>query len=162
MRRSGSTRGEPEERELRLGPALEFMRHMWVLNHALEQLSSRMLARLGVTASQRMILRCIRCLPGISPGRLARELALDAGTISAALRRLEAKGFIVRRRANDDRRRVVLELTAHGREIDEGTPGTAEEAVTALLDQVKSRDITVTQTVLLELATLLGAAAERT
>ncbi len=134
-----------------LGPALEFLQRLWALNHALEMLSNNMAARLGVTAQQRLVIRCLGKYPGLSAGQLASLLHLDPGTISAALRRLEAKKLIARKRDPGDHRRAFLSLTKKGRSLDRGTPGTAENAVEHLLARVQRRDVRMTVHVLEQL-----------
>ncbi|MFN9808356.1 MAG: MarR family transcriptional regulator [Deltaproteobacteria bacterium] len=84
-------------------PALDLMRLLLHVGHGLERLSLRMESRLGVTAQQRLVLRLIGRHPGITPGRLAERLHLDPGTISAIVRRLEAKKLV--RRGSDPRDR---------------------------------------------------------
>ena len=49
--------------------------------------------------------------------RVAETLSAPITTISSALDRLERKGLIERRRIPDDRRMVVIELTAQGRRL---------------------------------------------
>lgn len=122
-----------KEVEYPLGPALEFLRRLWRLDHALARRSRRMELELGVTAPQRLVLRCIGKYPGLTAGQLARLLHLDPGTVSAALRRLEARRLLVRRRDPRDRRRVVIGLTRAGRALDVSAPGTIEHAVERLL-----------------------------
>ena len=139
-----------------LGPALDFLKQLWALNHALEQLSSRMDARLGVTAQQRLLLRCIGKYPGISAGHLASLLRLDPGTVSASLNRLQAKGLVVRRRDPRDRRRSSLGLTAKGRELDHAAPGTVEGAVERLLASAPAKAVTATTAVLEQLTRLVS------
>jgi DNA-binding MarR family transcriptional regulator len=102
---------------LALGNALDFMRGLWQLNHALERLSSKMEDELAVSAQQHWIIRCVGKYPGTTPGQVATQLHLDPGTVSAALRRLERKHLISRRRDPRDRRRVSLGLTRRGRAI---------------------------------------------
>jgi DNA-binding MarR family transcriptional regulator len=116
-----------------LGPALEFLQRLWRLNHALERLSSRMLKQLGITAQQRLVVRCVGKYPGITAGQLAGVLHVDPGTVSTVLGRLEHKGVIQRRRDPADNRRVALGLTRKGRALDAPTAGTVEEAVNRLL-----------------------------
>jgi DNA-binding MarR family transcriptional regulator len=140
-----------------LGPALEFLRQMSGLNHALERLSSRMERTLGVTAQQRLIIRCIGKYPGITGGELASLLHLDPGTISASLRRLGAKRILARRADPRDKRRSAIGLTARGRAIDRPTKGTVEHAVERLLDQVGAADIATTRSVLAQLSGLVEA-----
>jgi MarR family transcriptional regulator, organic hydroperoxide resistance regulator len=124
-----------------LGAALEFLRSLWRLNHALEKLSSRMDQRLGVTAQQRLVIRCVGKYPGVTAGQLATLLHVDPGTASATLKRLEEKRLIERRRDPRDRRRVALGLTDRGRQIDRPTPGTIEDAAERLLAQNTAADV---------------------
>jgi len=102
---------------LSLGAALDFMRGIWRLNHALERLSSKMEDELEVSAQQHRIIRCVGKYPGLTAGQLATHLHLDPGTVSAALGRLERKSLLERRRDPRDRRRVVLGLTRRGRTL---------------------------------------------
>jgi DNA-binding MarR family transcriptional regulator len=121
--------------------ALDFMRSLWRVNHALERMSMRMEETLGVTAQQRMMLRWVGKRPGITAGQLAERLHVDAGTVSAAAGRLEKKGLLQRRRDPRDRRRVVLALTPRGQSLDRPTAGTVESAVQRLLRRAPPRDI---------------------
>jgi MarR family transcriptional regulator, organic hydroperoxide resistance regulator len=138
-----------------LSPALDFLQRLWQLNHALEQLSSQMEKRIGVTAPQRMIIRCIGKYPGMAPSQLATVLHLDPGTISATLSRLEDKGFVVRRRDRDDGRRVSLGLTPKGRRLDQPVRGTVENGMERLLAGAIPRDIAATRKLLEQLTGVL-------
>jgi DNA-binding MarR family transcriptional regulator len=44
-------------------------------------------------------------------------LGLDSGTLSPLLKRLEALGFVERRRSGEDERRVAIHLTPAGRAL---------------------------------------------
>ena len=146
--------------EFPLRPALEFLRSLGGVNHALERLSARMTLTLGVTSQQRSIIRCLGRYPGMTAGQLAGSLHLDAGTVSAALGRLEAKGLVDRRRDPRDRRRGALGLTADGRALDRPSQGTVEAAVERLLDHTPPKDLDVTLRVLETLARNLIRAAD--
>lgn len=122
--------------DARLGPGLAFLRRLWRLDHALERLSGRMERRLGVTAPQRLVLRCVGKFPGLSAGQLAALLHLDPSTISSALRRLEQRNLLERTRDPDDARRVVLQLTTAGRSVARATAGTVEHAVEQMMAEV--------------------------
>ena len=54
----------------------------------------------------------------VTPSDIARELMLTLGTITTSLNKLEAKGYIERRRSKLDRRVVHLTLTKKGRLLD--------------------------------------------
>ncbi len=144
-----------------LSPALEFLQRLWRLDHALARLSSRMETRLGITAQQRLVIRCVGTCPRISPGQLAELMHVDPGTVSAALRRLERMGLLERHRDAVDRRRIALELTARGHSLDGPTTGTVEEAVTELLAGSPAEAVAVAMALIERLTTLLDDKAGR-
>ena len=131
-----------------VGGSLEFLQCLWRTSHALERRSRRMERTLGVTAPQRLVLRLLGRFPGITAGQLARSLHVDPGTLSASLRRLEARGLIERRRDPADSRRVALGLTRQGRALDVPRRGTIEAAADALLAGTSPRDLAATVRVL--------------
>lgn len=142
-----------------LGPALEFLRTLWQVNHALERLSSRMRRELGVTAQQRLVLKVVGRAPGLTPSELAEVLHLDPGTVSSALRRLERKTLLARRPDLADRRRATLSLTKGGRTLDRPTSVTVEAAVKELFRHTSERDRTTTRRVLEKLTRALEGIA---
>jgi len=147
---------EKKSDRLPLTPALEFLEGVWRLNHALERASMRMEATLGVTAQQRLIIRCVGKYPGMTSGQLATLLHLDPGTISTSVGRLERKGLLQRRQDLRDKRRITLGLTAEGRALDKPTPGTIEHAVERLLESSDATETLATRRMLDKLAELLS------
>lgn len=144
------------ELDLPLGPALDFLRLLWEVNHAMESFSNHMERTLGVTAQQRLVIRCVGRYPGLTPGQLARLLHLDPGTISAALGRLERRGLVVRRRDERDQRRVTVGLTARGRTMDRPSPQTVEAAVERLLATERPSNVAAAARVLRALTDALS------
>jgi trehalose 6-phosphate phosphatase len=140
-----------------LPPALELLESLWRVNHALERVSAHMERTLGVTAQQRMILRCIATTRAPSAGDLARRLHLDKGTVSVALARLEVKGLVTRTVDPDDARRRTIALTARGRELNVPLRGTVERAVVTLLANAARSRVKTTRAVLAELVVALDA-----
>jgi DNA-binding MarR family transcriptional regulator len=70
----------------------------------------------GLTASQWLCLQALALAGAPLAARdLAESVSLTPGTVSAVLDRLEAKGWVRRTRATDDRRRIDLEITSEGR-----------------------------------------------
>lgn len=138
-----------------LGEPLEFMRLLWGLNHALEVTSAKMSTDIGVTASQRMMIRVAGRFPKIAAGQLAELLCVDAGTISTALARLEGRGLIKRERPQTDRRRVSVELTPEGKNLDVPAPNTVESAVLKLLEQMPPEQVNAARDVLRSLAKIM-------
>lgn len=54
----------------------------------------------------------------VTPSDIARELMLTLGTVTTSLTKLEAKGYIERKRSKLDRRVVHLTLTKKGKLLD--------------------------------------------
>ncbi len=146
--------------EYPLGGALDFLQYLWRLNQALERLSSRMVRVFGITAQQRLVIRCLGKFPGMTVGQLAGVLHLDPGTVSTTLNRLERQGILIRRRDARDRRRVSLRLTARGRALDRPAAGTVEHAVERLFRTAARNDIARATMLLDRLIGLLLAEAE--
>jgi DNA-binding MarR family transcriptional regulator len=71
----------------------------------------------GLTGPQLTILRVIKRLQPISAGELARTANFNPGTLTGIFDRLEANGFISRKRHAPDRRTVILRLTAAGNRV---------------------------------------------
>lgn len=142
---------------LRLRGSLDFLQCLWRTSHALEQRSRRMEKAIGLTAPQRLILRVLGRFPGMTAGQLARALHVDPGTLSASVRRLEARGLVERRRDPVDTRRVTLGLTRQGRALDVPAEGTVEAAADALLATASPKDLAATVRVLEQFADILTA-----
>jgi DNA-binding MarR family transcriptional regulator len=111
--------------------------------------------KFGVTAPQRLIIRCIGAYPGLAASDLAQLLHVDPGTISAAIKKLEASEVISRRQDATDKRRFRLFLTRKGRSLDRPTTGTVEHAVEKLLAGKERGNARSTKAMLEELARLL-------
>lgn len=123
-----------------LEPALDFLRELWALDHALGSTSKRMLDAMGVTAQQRMILRFIGKYPDINAVELAAMLHIEKSTLSIALKRLEERQLVKRTRVVDDGRRASLALTPRGRAFLKPVVGTVERAVASALAATSARD----------------------
>lgn len=118
-----------------------------------------MKAKLGITAQQRHVLRCLGTTDGITAGALAELMHLDPGTLSAAIRRLALRGLVQRTRDEDDTRRVRLELTKAGRRLDRPTKHTVEDAIERLIAETSAADMAKVSRVLQRLSELLDGDA---
>lgn len=72
------------------------------------------MARHGLTDAQWGPLFLIAAGRGCTAAALAQELLVNAGAMTRTLDRLEKKGLLLRRRSEEDRRVVMLELTPEG------------------------------------------------
>jgi DNA-binding MarR family transcriptional regulator len=127
---------------------LAFLGVLWGLEHALQGASKRMAGHLGITGTQRFVIRMLGRQPGIGAGELADLLHDHPSTITGVLQRLSDQGLIVRRTHPTDRRRAVLHLTADGRRFDELRGGTIEGAVEQALAGLSAEDVAAARRVI--------------
>jgi len=76
-----------------------------------------LLAPLGLTYPQYLVLLVLWELDGLPVKDIGERLALDSGTLTPLLKRLEHQGLVERRRGEDDERVVRIHLTAAGRAL---------------------------------------------
>ncbi|WP_397532612.1 MarR family winged helix-turn-helix transcriptional regulator [Roseateles sp.] len=108
----------------------------WLLKRAMATIvhqGDRRLTPLGLTHAQWSPLLRLR-LSGPAPAAtLAAELDIDPGAATRLLDRLQAKGLIQRERTLEDRRVVMVSLTAAGQEATAGVPVVLAEIFNDLL-----------------------------
>ncbi len=78
-----------------------------------------LLAPLGLTYPQYLVMLVLWEGDGITVSRLGERLQLDSGTLTPLLKRLEALALVQRLRDAVDERRVLLRLTPAGRVLKE-------------------------------------------
>jgi len=76
-----------------------------------------LLAPLGLTYPQYIVLLVLWEGDGITVSQLGERLQLDSGTLTPLLKRLESAGHLQRLRDAADERRVLLHLTPAGRAL---------------------------------------------
>jgi len=84
---------------------------------AIQRVYKPLLDEMGLTYSQYLVLNALWREDGQAVGRIAEELALESSTLTPLLKRLEAAGFVERRRNPANERQVVVTLTEAGRAI---------------------------------------------
>jgi DNA-binding MarR family transcriptional regulator len=87
-----------------------------------------LLEPLGLTYPQYLVLLVLWERDGLPVKQLGERLALDSGTLTPMLKRLEQQGLVERRRGQLDERVVRIHLTAQGR----GLRGKARKIPTEL------------------------------
>jgi DNA-binding MarR family transcriptional regulator len=152
-------RAQASEDGTGLGEVMEFMRLLWAVDHGLEASSKRMLAEVGVTGPQRLVLRIVGRHPGIAAGRLADILHVHPSTLTGVLGRLVDHGLIVRKVDPTDGRRALFSLTAEGRKVDGVRNGTIEAKVRSALSRLPANDVEAARRVLGAIADSLTAPA---
>ena len=82
--------------------------------HAFNRVYRAALADVGLTYPQYLAMLVLWERDGVTVKELGERLALDSGTLTPLLKRLEAAGLVRRERCREDERRVLLHLTAAG------------------------------------------------
>ena len=84
---------------------------------AMTKVYKPLLAPLGLTYPQYLVMLALWEGDGQSVSELGDKLALDSGTLTPLLKRLEAQGQLSRERDAQDERRVIVRLTPAGRQL---------------------------------------------
>lgn len=84
---------------------------------AMTKLYKPLLDELGLTYPQYLALLALWERDGLTVSELGQRLFLDSGTLTPLLKRLEAAGLVSRLRDTADERRVLVRLTAQGRQL---------------------------------------------
>lgn len=80
------------------------------------------LEALQITYPQYLVMLVLWEQDDLSVSALGERLMLDSGTLTPLLKRLEQRGLLTRRRADEDERRVQVVLTDEGRTLGERAP----------------------------------------
>jgi DNA-binding MarR family transcriptional regulator len=87
--------------------------------HAFTRFYKPRLDALDLTYPQYLVLLVLWEKDDITVKGLGDRLFLDSGTITPLVKRLEARGLVVRRRDEDDERQVRITLTEAGRALED-------------------------------------------
>lgn len=86
-------------------------------------LHSRELEReYGLTVPQLNVLWAVGASHRVPIGQVADRISLSGATVTSIVDRLEDHGLITRERSTDDKRQVLISLTAKGRDVLAGGP----------------------------------------
>lgn len=147
--------------EPNLGPALDFLRLIWAVDHGLQRMSKWMEQWMGITGPQRLVIRIVGKFPEISAGHLAAVLHIHPSTLTGILKRLEARGLVTRRIDGRDARRSLIALSDKGSHLDVESEGTIEATVNGIISRLPEAQSDVVRTALRDLAEALSGGADR-
>ncbi len=115
---------------------------------AMTKLYKPLLDALELTYPQYLVLLVLWESDDLSVSTLGERLCLDSGTLTPLLKRMEAAGWLLRQRSSQDERRVQVQLTAAGRDLQAraahipgcvlARSGLALPALVALTQQIQS------------------------
>lgn len=113
--------GPDSSQDLLLSRQLCFALHSTTL--ALGRVYQRVLAPLGLTYTQYLVMLVLWERGRLSVGDLGAALLLDSGTLTPLLKRLEQAGHVRRARDPRDERRVLVEPTPAGLALRDAAAG---------------------------------------
>lgn len=90
---------------------------LYSANLAMHKVYRRVLADLGLTYPQYLVMLVLWDGDGRTVSDLGARLYLDSATLTPLLKRLQAMGLVTRTRAERDERRVLVRLTPAGRDL---------------------------------------------
>ena len=93
-----------------------------------------------VTPVQYAALVAIQNHPGIDATRLSAVIAFDRSTLGSVIERLEAKAYVERKPANDDKRVKLLYLTRSGARLLRDVQPAVDRAQARMLEPLKAGD----------------------
>jgi DNA-binding MarR family transcriptional regulator len=93
-----------------------------------------------LTPVQYAALVAIRTHPGIDATRLSAVIAFDRSTLGSVIERLEAKDYVARKPAREDKRVKLLHLTRTGVALLRDVMPSVERAQARMLQPLKSAD----------------------
>lgn len=115
-----------------------------------------LLAPLGLTYPQYLVMLVLWEEGEASVKHLGERLALDSGTLTPLVKRLEAQGLVAKARSTEDERVVVVSLTSTGKRLKKRAEGVPKALVCAMGDGMP--DLVRLRDALKELAQVARAA----
>lgn len=112
---------------LRLDDQLCFS--LYAASRALTAIYTPLLAPLGLTYPQYLVMLVLWEADGQSVKAIGDRLALDSGTLTPLLKRLEAQGLVTRARSTADERVVEIHLSTEGKRLKQRAKSIPEKLV---------------------------------
>lgn len=91
--------------------------------HAFNRIYKPLLDELNLTYPQYLVMVALWARDDQTVGELGQSLFLESSTLTPLLKRLEAQGYVERRRDAEDERQVRVRLTLAGRKQAQGARG---------------------------------------
>ncbi|MGV2449537.1 MULTISPECIES: MarR family winged helix-turn-helix transcriptional regulator [Chryseobacterium] len=103
---------------------------LYVIAKEITGLYRPFLDELGITYPQYLVMMILWDGDGLTVTHIGEKLFLDSGTLTPLLKRLESKGFIIRKRKKEDERVVEVFLDEAGKQLQQKAceiPGKIQE-----------------------------------
>lgn len=93
-----------------------------------------LLDSLGITYPQYLVLMVLWENDSLPVNDIAKKLILNTNTITPLLKRMEQEGLLFRKRSDKDERKVIVQLTEKGKDLQKKAAKIPEELVKRLSD----------------------------
>lgn len=113
-----------------------------ILNRKFRQYMTFQTVGSGFTVPQLHLMQELLQNPGISLGELSTKLGLAKSTVSGIVDRLEKQGKVIRKRNDQDRRVVHIDLSPEIKQFSENLSYMRTNYLTELLSAMTSQEIT--------------------
>jgi DNA-binding MarR family transcriptional regulator len=117
--------------------------------------SRSLVKRVGLTGPQLTIIQEVFSSGEVSIGEVAKAISLSQGTVTGIIERLEKRGLVIRRRSDSDRRRVLVQTTAAGRQLLETAPPLMQELFVERFNNLQEWEQTMILSSLQRLITIM-------
>lgn len=140
-------------------PALadQILRALRRVSRAIDLHSRKLASDHHLTAPQLVCLRQVAVAGPMPAGKVASEVSLSNATVTGILTRLEGQELISREKDAVDRRRVLVSLTAKGRELVERAPFPLQERFLRELEALPAANRLIIATVLEQVVDMMAA-----
>ncbi|MBQ9411454.1 MAG: MarR family transcriptional regulator [Bacteroidales bacterium] len=92
---------------------------LYTASRLITQAYHPLLSGIGLTYPQYLVMMVLWEQDGQPVNDIARRLYLETNTVTPLLKRMEAEGFIERKKAKEDGRKVIVNLTYKGKALEE-------------------------------------------
>ena len=93
--------------------------------------SKHLVKQFGLTIPQLIILREIEQAGKITASDISKAISVSQATVTGILDRLEKRGYLIRKKSDKDRRRILVKITSAGENLLATAPPLMQESFTA-------------------------------
>ncbi len=111
----------------------------------------------GLTPSQLIILQIVGKLENAMPSQIAREASLTQATVTTLIDKLERRSLVKRRKDEQDKRRVIIDLTEFGQQTLSIAPDLLQDQFSSRFNQLAPWEQSMLIASLEKVASLLDA-----
>jgi DNA-binding MarR family transcriptional regulator len=124
---------------------------------AIDLHSKRLERSAGLTVPQILVLQSLAEGGELAVSEVARRVSLSQATVTSILTRLESKDLLLRKRAERDKRMVLVQLTERGTERVRQLPGLLQEDFVNRFDALESWEQSMLTAAVERIASILDA-----